>query len=61
MALVRAFPVKDRNGDRLTVYEFHDGRFLKRIRRMKLCSGETVQLIEGQLVVIGTGERLTPV
>ena len=59
MAIVRSFPVKDRNGDQLTVYEFQDRRFLKKIRRMKLCTGETVRQIDGELFVVGTGERLS--
>ena len=61
MAIVRTFPVTDRNGDQLTVYEFHDRRFLKKVRRMKLCTGEAIQMVEDRLVVIGTGEQLTPV
>ena len=61
MAIVRSIPVTDRNGDQLTVYEFHDRRFLRKVRKMKLCTGESVQLREDQLYVIGTGERLIPV
>jgi hypothetical protein len=53
--------VTDRNGDQLTVYEFHDRRFLRKVRRMKLCTGETVQQFDGELIVVGTGEQLTPV
>ena len=58
MAVVRTIPVTDRNGDQLTVYEFHDRRFLRKVRKMKLCTGEPVQQFDGELVVIGTGERL---
>ena len=61
MAFVRSFPVKDRNGDQLTIYEFHDRRFVRKIRRLKLCTGEAVQRIGNDLVVTGTGERLEPV
>jgi len=58
VAVVRTIPVTDRNGDQLTVYEFHDRRFLRKVRKMKLCTGEPVQQFDGELVVIGTGERL---
>ena len=58
MAFVRMYPVKDRNGDQLTLYEFQDRRFVRKVRRLKLCSGETVQRCGKDLVVIGTGERL---
>jgi len=61
VAFVRRIPVKDRNGDQLTVYEFHDRRFIRKVRRLKLCSGEGVQMVGGELIVIGTGERLEPV
>ena len=61
MAFVRRIPVKDRNGDQLTVYEFHDRRFIRKVRRLKLCSGEGVQIVGDELIVIGTGERLEPV
>ena len=59
MAVVRTIPVTDRNGDQLTVYEFQDRRFLRKVRKLKLCTGETVRQIEGELVVLGTGERLS--
>ena len=58
MAFVRSYPVKDRNGDQLTIYEFRDRRFVRKVRRLKLCTGEAVQKIGSDLVVIGTGERL---
>ena len=61
MAFVRRIPVKDRNGDQLTVYEFHDRRSIRKVRRLKLCSGEGVQIVGDELIVIGTGERLEPV
>ena len=58
VAFVREYPVTDRNGDQLTLYEFQDRRFIKKVRRLKLCSGEAVQRIGKELVVIATGERL---
>ena len=61
MGLVRKIPVTDRNGDEFTLYEFQDRRFLKKVRRMKLETGELVEEIEGALVIVGTGERLKPV
>jgi hypothetical protein len=60
MGLVRKIPVKDRNGDQFTLYEFQDRRFLRKVRRLKLETGEIVQEIDGALVVTGTGETLTP-
>jgi len=59
VAIVRTIPVTDRNGDQLTVYEFQDRRFLRKVRKMKLCTGEPVREFDGELVVLGTGERLT--
>jgi hypothetical protein len=56
---VRTIPVIDRNGDQFTLYEFHDRRFLRKVRRMKLETGELVQEVDGALVVVGTGEQLT--
>jgi len=61
MGIVRKIPVKDRNGDQFTVYEFQDRRFLRKVRRMKLCTGEIVQQHDGELFVIGTGEKLVRV
>ena len=58
---MRKFSVRDRNGDQLTVYEFQDQRYLKKVRRLTLCTGEPVKIMNDELVVIGTGERLTPV
>jgi hypothetical protein len=58
---VRSIPVLDANGDQFTLYEFQDRRFLRKVRRMKLCTGETVEQLGDELVVIGTGERLCPV
>ena len=61
MSYVRSIPVKDASGDEFIVYEFQDRRFLKKVRRLKLCTGETVQEIDGTLVIAGTGEALTRV
>nr|NUR37547.1 hypothetical protein [Sphingomonas sp.] len=58
---MRTIPVKDRNGDEFTLYEFQDRRFLRKVRRWKLCTGEAVQQIEDRLVVVTTGEMLVPV
>jgi hypothetical protein len=55
---VRTIPVIDRNGDQFTLYEFHDWRFLRKVRTMKLETGELVQEVGGSLVVVGTGETL---
>lgn len=59
MSAVKAIPVRDERGDELTVYEFQDRRFLRKVRRLKLCTGETVRRVEGAFVVLGTGDRLT--
>jgi len=57
---VRCIPVEDATGQGLTVYEFHDRRFLKKIRRLKLCTGETVAGVgDKTFVIVRTGERLT--
>lgn len=61
MGLVRKIPVTDRNGDQFELYEFHDRRFFRRVRRMKLETGELVQEIDGSLIIVGTGERLSRV
>lgn len=57
---LRSIPVIDGNGDELTVYEFRDGRYLRKVRRMKLCTGELVERIdENTFAVSETGERLS--
>jgi hypothetical protein len=53
--------VRDGNGDEVTVYEFQDRRFLRKVCRMKLETGELVQVVGGSLVVVETGEKLEPV
>ena len=62
MGIVRTIPVTDRHGDEFKLYEFQDRRFLKKVRRLKLCTGEHVERSgDGTLVVVGTGEKLMPV
>lgn len=61
MRIVRTIPVRDANGDEFTVYEFQDRRLLRKVRRMKLCTGETVEMLGDRLIVATTGERLTPI
>jgi hypothetical protein len=58
VSYVRTISVADRHGDAFTLYEFHDRRFLRKVRRLKLETGELVQEANGELVVVGTGERL---
>jgi hypothetical protein len=58
VGIVRTIPVRDANGDEFTLYEFQDRRFLRKVRRMKLCTGETVEQLGEELVVVLTGERL---
>ena len=58
MGLVRKIEVADRHGDQFTLYEFQDRRFLRKVRRMKLETGELVEEIDGAFVVVGTGEEL---
>jgi len=59
VSYVRSIPVRDESGADLTVYEFHDRRFLRKIRRWKLCTGELVEEACGELTVVTTGERLS--
>lgn len=61
VGFVRTIAVTDGNGDEVTVYEFHDRRFLRKVRRMKLETGELVELVAGTLVVAQTGEKLVPI
>jgi hypothetical protein len=58
LGYVRTVSVTDRNGDSFDLYEFHDRRFLRKVRRMKLETGELVEEINGELIVVATGERL---
>ena len=60
MSFVRSIAVSDENGDQLTVYEFQDRRFMRKVRRMKLCTGELVQQVdESTFSIVGTGEMLS--
>jgi hypothetical protein len=43
------------------LYEFQDRRFLRKVRRLKLETGETVQQVDGRLVILATDETLVPV
>jgi hypothetical protein len=61
VGIVRTIPVRDQHGDEFTVYEFQDRRFLRKIRQMRLCTGELVREVEGALIVVGTGEELARV
>lgn len=61
VGFVRTISVRDGNGDEVTVYEFHDRRFLRKVRRMKLETGELVQFVAGSFVVVETGEKLVPI
>ena len=59
MGYVRSIRVVDGSGAGLTVYEFRDRRFLRKVRRMKLCTGETVERTSADtFVVVSTGEEL---
>jgi hypothetical protein len=60
VGFMRSIPVKDANGDELTIYEFHERRFLRKVRRMKLCTGELVEAVdENTFALVGSGEKLT--
>ena len=60
MSLVREIPVKDANGDELMLYEFEHRRFLAKIRRFKLSTGELVEVnCKESFVIPATGERLS--
>lgn len=62
MGYVRSIRVTDANGDEFTLHEFHDRRFLRKVRRMKLDTGELVDHVDNDTyVIVGTGERLTRV
>jgi hypothetical protein len=55
---VRSIPVRGENGDELTVYEFLDRRFICKVRRHKLDTGELVQALDGDTFQLPTGEKL---
>lgn len=55
----KSIPVVDANGDRFTVYEFGERRFLRPVRRLKLCTGELVEYVDqATFAIADTGERL---
>ena len=58
MGLVRSIAVEDSKGDELTVYEFQDKRFLGKVRRLKLCTGEPVQARADGTFELRSGEVL---
>lgn len=59
MSRIKSIPVIDGKGDQLIVYEFYDGRFLQKIRRRRLCTGEAVERVSTEaFVIIATGEEL---
>lgn len=59
MSYVRSIPVRDQAGVGLTVHEFQDRRFLRKVKRWVLCSGESVEPEGDGFVILETGERLT--
>ncbi len=62
LGIVRKIAVRDRHGDEFTLYEVQDRRLLRKVRRLKLETGELVELApDGSLIVVGVGERLMPV
>jgi hypothetical protein len=61
VSYVRSIPVRDSNGDELILYEFQDRRFLRKVRRLKLDSGEFVQAVGDAFIVPATGEHLVPI
>ena len=61
MSYVKSIPVTDGRGAEVIVYEFHDRRFLRKVRRLKLDTGELVETHDDGFVVVATGERLVPV
>jgi hypothetical protein len=61
VSYVRSIRVMDANGIDLTLYEIHERRFFRKVRRLTLETGEIVREVEGRLVIVGTGEMLTRV
>jgi hypothetical protein len=62
MGKVRSIPVVDAKGDKLTVYEYYDGFFVRKVHRRMLCTGEDVERIGSDMfVVLTTGEKLLQV
>lgn len=62
VGIVRKIAVTDRHGDEFTLYEVQHRRLLRTVRRLKLETGELVELApDGSLVIVGKGEKLVPV
>jgi len=59
VGLVSSIPVRDANGDELIVYEFQDWRFLQKVRRYRLDTGEIVERLDDQTFGLPSGEKLT--
>ncbi len=56
---MQSIPVADANGGHMTVYEFRDRRFLARVRRFELDTGEVVEPAEPDTFrIVTTGEEL---
>lgn len=58
MSYVRSIPVRDARGEELTIHEYHDRRFLKKVRRLNLDTGELVHAVDDAFVIVATGEML---
>jgi hypothetical protein len=58
VSVVRSIPVQDANGDQLTVYELQDRRFIRRTRRLQLCTGELVHSLNDDTFQLPSGELL---
>lgn len=58
MSGVRKIPVIDANGDELIVYEFQDRRFIRKVRRWVLDTGEPVRPHLDDAFVLPSGELL---
>jgi hypothetical protein len=65
--LIRTIPVRDANGTRLTLFEFHQRverraifrlRFTAKRRRMQLDTGEAVDYVDENTFTLPTGEVL---
>lgn len=59
MSVVRKIAVRDRHGDQFTVYEFEDRRLLRKTRKWKLDTGETL-LFDGAVFQTPNGDKLIP-
>ena len=60
MEFVRAIPVRDESGADLLMYEFEEQRFLRKVRRFALCTGEGVEQSGKSFKIAATGEKLVP-